>query len=99
MATAIAAAEEVFLSLQASNTPSACSHHVANSHASPDGEGLNLQYANKLDTKATQSMTACSIPYVLNLLSAPEPIAIGHLSGGHAVKQRHTKKVMVFVHA
>lgn len=98
MATAIAAAEEVFLSLHASNTPSACNHHVAESHDSPDGEELNLQSANKLDIKATQSVTAYSIPYVLNLLSALQPIAIGHLSGGHTVKQRHSKKVTVFVH-
>jgi len=56
VATAIAAAEEVFLSLHASNTPSAC-NHVATSHDSPDGEQWNLQSANKLENKATQGMT------------------------------------------
>jgi hypothetical protein len=90
VATTIAAAEEAFLSPHASNTPSACNRHVANSHDSP--EELNLQSANKLDNKATQSMTAYSVHYMLNLLSAPQHITNGHLLEGHTVNQRHTRK-------
>jgi len=74
VATASAATEEAFLSLHASNSPSACNRHVASLHDSPGGEELDLQSAGKLDKKATQGMTAYGIRYMLNLLFAPASI-------------------------